>query len=133
MTRKEAREQAFVLVFEKNFSDESVADILEMAKETRDFTEDNDGYVVNSFTGVFDNLTEIDTVISDNLTSGWTIGRISKVSLAVLRLAIYEMKFMEEIPVAVSIDEAVELCKKYSVADDASFVNGVLGTVAKGL
>lgn len=133
MTRKEAREQAFVLVFEKYFSDESVADILEMAKETRDFTEDKDGYVVNAFTGVFDNLTEIDAIISDNLTSGWTINRISKVSLAVLRLAIYEMKFMEEIPVAVSIDEAVELCKKYSVADDSSFVNGVLGTVAKGL
>lgn len=133
MTRKEAREQAFVLVFEKNFSDESVADILEMAKETRDFTEDGDGYVVSAFTGVFDNLEEIDSIISNNLTSGWVINRISKVSLAVLRLAIYEMKYMPEIPVAVSIDEAVELCKKYSVTDDASFVNGVLGTVAKGL
>lgn len=133
MTRKEAREQAFILVFEKNFSNESIADILDMAKETRDFTEDDDGYVVKAFTGVFDNIEEVDGIISDNLTSGWTIGRISKVSLAVLRLAIFEMKYMEEIPVAVSIDEAVELCKKYSVADDASFVNGVLGTVAKGL
>ena len=133
MTRREAREQAFVLVFEKNFSNESVEDILAMAKETRDFTEDNDGYVVNAFTGVYDNVDELDNIISENLTSGWNINRISKVSLAVLRLAIYEMKFMSDIPVAVSIDEAVELCKTYSVVDDAAFVNGVLGTVAKGL
>ena len=133
MTRKEAREQAFILVFEKYFSGESVEDVLDLARETRDFTEDDDGYVVKAFTGVYENLDVIDECISSNLTPGWTISRISKVSLAVLRLAVYEMKFMEEIPVAVSIDEAVELCKKYSVADDSSFVNGVLGTVAKGL
>ena len=133
MTRKEAREQAFILVFEKYFSNESVEDILELAKETRDFTEDDDGYVVKVFTGVFDNLESVDEIISANLTTGWTISRISKVSLAVLRLAIYELKYMDDIPVAVSIDEAVELCKKYSVADDSAFVHGVLGTVAKGL
>ncbi len=132
MTRSMAREQAFVLVFEKNFSEYDVPEILEMAKETRDFAEDKDGYVVKAFTGVFENVDAIDEIISANL-SGWTIGRISKVSLAVLRLAIYEMKFMDEIPVAVSIDEAVELCKKYSTADDSSFVNGVLGTVARKL
>ena len=56
MTRSESREQAFILVFEKYFSNESVEDILELAKETRDFTEDDDGYVVKAFTGVFDNL-----------------------------------------------------------------------------
>ena len=54
-------------------------------------------------------------------------------SLAVLRLAIYEIKFMNDIPNAVSVDEAVELCKTYSVQDDASFVNGVLGTVVRSL
>lgn len=132
MTRSEAREQAFILVFEKNFSEYDVPEILDMAKETRDFSEDKDGYVVKSFTGVFEKVEEIDGIISANL-SGWTIKRISKVSLAVLRLAIYEIKYMDEIPVSVSINEAVELCKKYSVADDASFVNGVLGTVAKSL
>ncbi len=132
MTRTMAREQAFILVFEKNFSEYDVQEILELASETRDFAQDKDGYVVKAFTGVFDNIESIDDIISANL-SGWTIGRISKVSLAVLRLAIYEIKYMDEIPVAVSIDEAVELCKKYSTADDASFVNGVLGTVAKEL
>lgn len=132
MTRTMAREQAFILVFEKNFSEYDIDEILLLAKETRDFSEDDDGYVVDAFTGVFNNIDTIDELISNNL-SGWTIGRISKVSLAVLRLAIYEMKFMSDIPVAVSIDEAVELCKKYSTVDDSAFVNGVLGTVAKGL
>ncbi len=132
MSRTMAREQAFILVFEKNFSEYDIDEILLLAKETRDFAEDDDGYVVDAFTGVFNNIDTIDELISDNL-SGWTIGRISKVSLAVLRLAIYEMKFMSDIPVAVSIDEAVELCKKYSTVDDSAFVNGVLGTVAKGL
>ena len=130
MTRKEARNQAFVLIFERGINNESVEDILEAAKVCREFLEDEDGYTVKAFTGVYDNIEEIDGIISDNL-SGWTINRISKVSLAVLRLAIYEIKYMDDIPESVSIDEAVELCKTYSTQDDASFVNGVLGTVVR--
>ena len=130
ITRKEARNQAFVLIFEKGINNESVEDILEAAKVCREFLEDEDGYTVKAFTGVYDNIEEIDGIISDNL-SGWTINRISKVSLAVLRLAIYEIKYMDDIPESVSIDEAVELCKTYSTQDDASFVNGVLGTVVR--
>ncbi len=130
MTRKEARNQAFILVFEKSINGYSNEDILEAAAECRDFCEDDDGYTVKTFEGVFENIDVIDTIISENLT-GWTLDRISKVALAVLRLAIYEIKFTEEIPDAVSIDEAVELCKTYSTADDASFVNGVLGTVVR--
>ena len=110
MTRKEARNQAFVLIFEKGINNESVEDILEAAKVCREFLEDEDGYTVKAFTGVYDNIEEIDGIISDNL-SGWTINRISKVSLAVLRLAIYEIRYMDDIPESVSIDEAVELCK----------------------
>ncbi|MBO4468554.1 MAG: transcription antitermination factor NusB, partial [Clostridia bacterium] len=62
---------------------------------------------------------------------GWSIGRISKTALAILRLAIFEMKYMEDIPVSVSINEAVELSKKYATKEDASFVNGILSTVSK--
>ncbi len=131
MTRKEARNQAFVLIFEKSINNESVDDILEAAKECRQFTEDEDGYTVKVFTGVFDNLDEIDGIIAENISKGWTINRISKVSLAILRLGIFEIKFMDDIPDAVSVDEAVELCKTYSVQDDAAFVNGVLGTVIR--
>ena len=130
MTRKEARNQAFVLIFEKGINNESVEDILEAAKECRNFLEDEDGYTLKVFTGVFERREEIDSVISKNLT-GWTINRISKISLAVLRLAIFEIMYMDDIPDAVSVDEAVELCKTYSTQEDAAFVNGVLGTVVR--
>lgn len=130
MTRKEARDQAFVLIFEKGINNESVEDILEAAKECRNFLEDEDGYTLKVFTGVFERREEIDSVISKNLT-GWTINRISKISLAVLRLAIFEIMYMDDIPDAVSVDEAVELCKTYSTQEDAAFVNGVLGTVVR--
>lgn len=132
ITRKEARNQAFILVFEKSINGNEADDILEAAKECRDFSEDDDGYTVKAFTGTFENIDEIDSIISRNLSTGWTISRISKVALAVLRLAIFEIKYMDEIPEAVSIDEAVELCKIYTTADDASFVNGVLGAVVRG-
>ena len=130
MTRKEARDQAFVLIFEKGINNESIEDILEAAKECRNFLEDEDGYTLKVFTGVFERREEIDSVISKNLT-GWTINRISKISLAVLRLAFFEIMYMDDIPDAVSVDEAVELCKTYSTQEDAAFVNGVLGTVVR--
>lgn len=130
MTRKEARDQAFVLIFEKGINNESVEDILEAAKVCRNFLEDEDGYTLKVFTGVFEKQEEIDSIISKNLT-GWTINRISKISLAVLRLAIFEIMYMDDIPDAVSVDEAVELCKTYSTQEDSAFVNGVLGTVVR--
>lgn len=130
MTRKEAREQAFVLIFEKNFNQYEIPEIIEFAKASRDFSEDNDGYILDVVTKTFDNLYAIDNDIENNLT-GWNINRISKVSLAVLRLAVAEIKFMEDIPASVSIDEAVELCKKYSTIEDSAFVNGVLGSIVR--
>lgn len=130
MTRKKAREEAFILIFEKVFNDCSVEEILEIASEVRDLEPDD--YIKAVFSGVYSNTEEIDALISDN-TVGWKISRISKTALAILRLAIYEIKFMEDIPVSVSINEAVELAKKYATGEDASFVNGILSTVAKSL
>ena len=75
-------------------------------------------------------LEEIDKTISDNL-SGWTLKRISKIALAVLRLAVYEIKYVENIPVGVSINEAVEIAKKYGSDNDRTFVNGILGSIAR--
>lgn len=128
MTRKQAREEAFILIFEKNFNDYSTDDILDLAAQVRDLEPDD--YIKKVFSGVYDNLEEIDNIISEN-SIGWKINRISKTALCVLRLAIYEIKYFDEIPVSVSINEAVELCKKYATKDDASFVNGILATVSK--
>lgn len=128
MTRKQAREEAFILIFEKQFSSDSLQSILEIAEEVRDIVPDD--YIKTVFFGAYDSLEEIDGLISSNAV-GWTINRISKTALAILRLAIFEMKYMEDIPVSVSINEAVELSKKYATKEDASFVNGILATVSK--
>ena len=130
MTRKQAREEAFILVFEKEFNDNTVEEILETAKEVRDLIPDE--YISTVFSGVFEHLEELDGIISDK-SVGWKIGRISKTALSILRLAIFEMKYLDDIPVSVSINEAVELCKKYATGDDASFVNGILPSVAQEL
>ena len=128
MTRKQAREEAFILIFEKEFNDYALEDILSLAEEVRDLKADE--YIKNVFFGVFENLEKIDEIISQNAV-GWSIKRITKTALAILRLAIYEIMFYSEIPISVSINEAVELAKKYATKEDASFINGILSTVAK--
>ena len=80
---------------------------------------------------VFEHLSGIDQTIDDNLV-GWSASRISKVARAVLRLAVYEILF-SDVPDGVAINEAVEITKKYSAQDEASYVNGVLGTIEQGL
>ncbi len=130
MNRKTAREQAFILVFEKSLNLLSFEEIIEAATEARNFEFDEDGYIKTVFEGVYDNLEVIDEIIEKNL-SGWKLDRISKVSLAILRLAIYEIKYMEEIPNSAAINEAVELTKKYAADGEHTFVNGVLGSVVK--
>ena len=122
-SRKIAREQTFYLIFEKIFNDDSVDNIIETASEIRTF--EIDEYIKTVFAGVYDNLDRIDLLIAQS-SNGWKISRISKVSLAIMRLAVYEILFMDDIPVSVSINEAVELAKQYGTDDSPSFINGVL-------
>lgn len=128
MTRKRAREEAFILVFEKEFNDNTVEEIFEAAAEARDL--EPDGYITKVFPGVYEHREELDGIISE-YSVGWSINRISKTALCILRLALYEMLYEDEIPVSVSINEAVELAKKYATNEDASFINGILSTAAK--
>lgn len=128
MTRREAREQAFCILFEQAVGGEKVDDILHDASEARDF-------IPNSFAeaealGAEENQEKIDEVIGENIR-GWNLRRLSKVTLALLRLAVYEMLFDPSIPASVSINEAVELAKTYGGKDDAPYLNGVLASVAK--
>ncbi len=128
MTRREAREQAFCILFEQAVTGESVEDILHAAAEARDL-------VPNSFAeaeafGAEEHGEEVNRVIEENIR-GWSISRLSKVALALLRLAVYEILFDKAIPASVSINEAVELAKKYGGKDDASYINGVLASVVK--
>lgn len=128
MTRRESREVAFMVIFEKMFQSELTLDeIFEMAAETELFK--TGAFAKGLAEGVFANVEKIDEIISENLV-GWSLSRISKTSRAILRLAVFELKFTD-VPVGVAINEALEICKKYSTEADASFVNGVLASVTK--
>ena len=131
MTRSEAREQAFIVLFEKIFDEESaISEIIKNAQEA-ELIKIN-GFAQSILTAIEENSSKVDEVIENNL-KGWSIQRLPKVSLAVLRLAVGEMLFVDDVPAGVSVNEAVELTKKYGTNDDASYVNGVLGSVAKSL
>ena len=128
MTRHESRQEAFCLLFEKTFTDQPIDDIIEGATETRDLQ-------VSEFTltlakGTEEHLTELDALIESKLKY-WKISRISKVSLAILRMAAFELQYVADVPMSVTINEAVELAKQYASEDDYAFVNGVLGAIAK--
>ena len=128
MTRRESRELAFVLLFEKSFSDTPLDEILENAGESREIV--RDPFALSLTEGVLAHTEEIDVQISE-CSHKWSKERLSRVALAILRLAIYEMLWESSIPVSVSINEAVELAKRYGGDADASFINGVLGGIAR--
>ena len=130
MTRREAHEVALELLFEMGFrNDDTPETILERAKEMRE-TEINE-YGKRVFFGVCENLEFIDSLM-EKYSHGWKKTRISPVSKAAIRLAIYEMYFCEDVPDSVSINEAIELIKKYDDSDKVRpFVNGVLNAVLK--
>lgn len=128
LTRREAREQAFALVFEKTFHQCGLDEIICNASDASEIVVDD--FARKEAEGVYANIDAIDSVISENLR-GWTISRISRVALSILRLAVYEIKYSDEVPTSVAINEAVELAKKFGTDDDPSYINGVLGSVAK--
>lgn len=128
VTRREARELAFILLFEKSFTGETVAAILEAASEARDVVED--AFALSLAQGAEEHTAVIDDKIAA-FSHKWSKERISRVALAIMRVAVYEMLFVEDIPVSVSINEAVELAKKYGGDEDASFINGVLGGISR--
>mgnify|MGYP003814520901 CR=1 FL=1 len=130
MTRRESREQAFALVFESSFHDEGLDYILENAADGRDLELDVSGYAKILTETVLYNRDEIDKKISEASTN-WKTSRMSRVALAILRVAVCEIYKFDDVPDSVSINEAVELAKTYGGDEDPAFVNGVLGAVYK--
>lgn len=124
LTRSEAREQAFMLLFSKSFDDEPLEETIEDNDEM--FRGGVCGYARAVVAGIEAKRDEIDAAISAFLKKGWTLSRISKTSLAILRLAFYEITYLDNVPDGVSVNEAVELAKKYTI-DESGFINGVLG------
>ena len=93
-------------------------------------TEEERAYMTQKFNGIKDRITEIDAKINE-VAKGWKTGRMGKAELAILRLAVYEMLYDEEVPVKVAINEAVELAKTFGGDDSAAFVNGILAKLVK--
>lgn len=128
LKRSEQREQAFAIIFERIFNDVPLDELMDNALLARDF--ELCDYAQKTAEGVAQNLAEIDAQI-EQYAVGWKKQRFSRVALAILRLAVYEMKFSKDVPVAVVVNEAVELAKKFATPADASFINGILGSISR--
>lgn len=124
MNRTEAREAVFELLFETEFrTEEAAEEIFGSSTENREI-EVND-YIRNAYFGVIEHLAEIDEMITRH-SRGWKVTRIAPVTRSILRLAIFEMLYCKDIPETVSINEAIELCKKFDHEKARAFLNGVL-------
>ena len=127
MTRHEVREQAFILIFESLFRDDTPDEIIEVAKENEDFLINDD--VIAMFKGTVEKLPEIKEKIS-KYSEKRQYDRIPKVNIAIISLAIYEALYTE-MPTNAAISEAVLIAKNYTYDSDVSFVNGILGAFSR--
>ena len=140
MSRKTAREHAFRILFSMQFAGKETPDI--PYRMERYFAESLDGqndpdeadrrFMLAEMTGTGAHKSEIDSLIESALTE-WKLSRLPFVDLTLMEMAVHEMFFMKDMPVSVSINEAVELAKKYSSEQSPAFINGVLGTLADRL
>lgn len=129
--RRLARDVAFKYVFEWQYGcEEEFEQIKNLAQ--MQFRGRDKEYIEKAFLGVKNNLEKFDTIISEN-TKGWAKERLSKVCLAALRLGICEMICFDDIPAAVTINEIIEIIKKYDSPEAGSFANGILGNIQKNL
>ncbi|MCQ2472270.1 MAG: transcription antitermination factor NusB [Clostridia bacterium] len=125
-----AREQAFIITFEKLFNEDvTVDELISFAGESENLSVSEKAKIAAK--GIDENIAEIDEIIEKHLRS-WRKARLSKVALAALRLGVFELTMSRTAPVGVIISEAVNICKTYGTDEDKSFVNGVLGAVARG-
>ena len=130
MKRKKAREEVVKLVYQMDMLSDA-KEVLDVYVTLNNVKENDLAYIESTVSGVEEHLEEIDGKISANLNK-WTIDRISKVSLAAMRVAVYEILYVDDVPTSVAISEAVDIVTGYDDPDNASFVNGVLGSISRG-
>lgn len=139
MTRSAIREHIFKIIFRTQFHNETELEEQidlyfcnpakddEIDLDLKNTSEEDYNYIKDKVTNIIDKISEIDEIIDSN-SEGWPVSRLGKAELAIMRLAIYEMKYDDDIPVNVAINEAIELAKNYGSTDTSgAFVNGVLG------
>lgn len=132
MLRTELREHIFKMLFQVEFNDSAaMAENMNYYFETLEDAEEKDKqYIQNKYEAIVSHTKEIDELLNENAT-GWKTTRMNKVDLSILRLAVYEIKWDEDVPDKVAINEAVELAKRFGGDSSPSFVNGVLAKFAK--
>lgn len=131
MTRRQLRENVFKMLFRVEFHDdkELPEQLILFEDELEPISEDEKIYMTNKYKDIYAHIEELDAAINE-VSKGWKTIRMGKVDLTLIRLAVYEIRFEEEIPIKVSINEAVELAKKYGTDDSPAFVNGILAKFA---
>mgnify|MGYP003376792447 FL=1 len=132
MGRSELRQHIFKMLFliEFNGKDEMPEQIEFYLDKIEELSDTDREYIVKKHAAIVEKVEEIDEILNTH-TTGWKTTRMNKVDLTILRLAVYEIQWDEDVPAGVAINEAVELAKKYSGEEGPSFVNGVLGKIVR--
>ena len=130
MGRRASREAAMKLLYQLEIQKSDKSEQIDMALEEESLTDNDKKYIRGIVDGVSEKTNLIDSIIEKN-SMGWKITRLSKIDLSILRIGIYEILYREDIPFSVSVNEAVELAKRYSNEDAGAFVNGLLAKVTK--
>lgn len=128
MSRKRARIGAMQALFSMDVNDDFSTDKLDLFMENHEFQGDEVDYIKRTVPDILDKLDLVDETIEKNL-KGWTMARLAKVDRQILRIAVYEFLYKDDIPEEVSINEAVEIAKLYSSDEAPKFINGILGTI----
>lgn len=134
MNRVKSREYLLQLAYQMEITSETALETFNSFMENEDISKDDLdlAYIKSGLLGIEENKEKLDSLIESQLVK-WKLNRISKVNLSILRISTYEMLFVEDVPGKVSINEAIELCKKYSDNKSVSFINGVLDKVYKNM
>lgn len=134
MNRVKSREYLLHLAYQMEITSETALETFNSFMENEDISKDDLdlAYIKSGLLGIEENKEKLDSLIESQLVK-WKLNRISKVNLSILRISTYEMLFAEDVPGKVSINEAIELCKKYSDNKSVSFINGVLDKVYKNM
>lgn len=134
MNRVKSREYLLKLAYQMEITSETALETFNSFMENEDISKDDLdlAYIKSGLLGIEENKEKLDSLIESQLVK-WKLNRISKVNLSILRISTYEILFAEDVPGKVSINEAIELCKKYSDNKSVSFINGVLDKVYKNM
>ena len=131
ISRSDARKEAFKLIFQLNQHKDELDFLFENLMEELPEAESAMPYIKDTVKGVLAHYDELSAIISEHLAKGWRIERISKPARAILMLAVYEIKYADDVPERVAVNEAVEIAKEFDEPSCAAFINGVLAGVLK--